>query len=213
MFRDAYDAGDMRVAGQQFGKLTTDLAQMVGGVEALVRMAPSLARGVGRGANAVAGVFEDTLAGSGSGTRGLGGQRGSVGVSGAPMGGGSGLINAEDIAELTARGVKFTPENIVATGRTPSGQVVFLESGSSRAGLQHIFEQHGDEFARIGVERDQIASVVMSAVEFGKVIGYQGTGQGRVIYEVTIRGQPQRIAVTTGSNGFIVGANPAGSIK
>ena len=81
MFRDAYDAGDMRVAGQQFGKLTTDLAQMVGGVEALVRMAPSLARGVGRGANAVAGVFEDTIRRSSGGSRGLGAQRGSVGGS------------------------------------------------------------------------------------------------------------------------------------
>ena len=76
MFHDAYDSGDMRIAGQQFGKLTVDLAQMAGGVEALVRIAPSLARGAGRGVNAVAGVFEDTLRGSPVGARGAGAQRG-----------------------------------------------------------------------------------------------------------------------------------------
>lgn len=53
MFRDAYAAGDMRRAGQQFGKLTGDLVQLVGGVEAVARLAPGLARGAGRGASAV----------------------------------------------------------------------------------------------------------------------------------------------------------------
>lgn len=53
----------------------------------------------------------------------------------------------------------------------------------------------------------------MDAVSKGKIIGYQGKGTGRPIYEVLINGQKQRIAVTTGNNGFIVGANPAGSVK
>ncbi|MCZ2497472.1 hypothetical protein GN316_11945 [Xylophilus sp. Kf1] len=40
--------------------------------------------------------------------------------------------------ELTANGVKFTPENVIATARSPSGQVVFLETGDSYSGLTHI---------------------------------------------------------------------------
>lgn len=115
--------------------------------------------------------------------------------------------------ELTANGVKFTPENVVAAARSPSGQVVFLETGNSKAGLQHIIEEHGSQFAQMGVSEAEIPDVVMKAVSEGKLVGYQGSGAGRPIYELTINGQPQRIAVTVGGNGFIVGANPRGSVK
>lgn len=53
----------------------------------------------------------------------------------------------------------------------------------------------------------------MEAVTKGKIVGYQGRGVGRPIYEPPVNGQTRRIAVTTGSNGFIVGANPAGGVK
>lgn len=115
--------------------------------------------------------------------------------------------------ELAANGVKFTPENVVATVRSPSGQVVFLETGNSRAGLQHIVDQHASDFANIGVSHADILSVVMQAVSLGKIVGYQGTGTGRPIFEVVIDGQPQRIAVTVSNNGFVVGASPAGSVQ
>lgn len=115
--------------------------------------------------------------------------------------------------ELTANGVKFTPENVIATTRSSSGKVVFLETGNSKAGLQHIIEEHGSQFAQMGVSEAQIPGVVMKAVSEGKLVGYQGSGAGRPIYELTINGQPQRIAVTVGDNGFVVGANPRGSVK
>jgi filamentous hemagglutinin len=123
------------------------------------------------------------------------------------------LVNQTDLDVLAANGVKFTPQNVVATGTTPSGQIVFLETGNSRAGLQHIIENHSNDFASIGVSQEQIPSVVMQAVKEGDIVGYQGSGTGRPIYQTTINGQTQRIAVTIGNNGFIVGANPAGSIK
>ncbi|CAN5696869.1 hypothetical protein BH11PSE12_BH11PSE12_34580 [soil metagenome] len=110
-------------------------------------------------------------------------------------------------------GIKFTPENILATGKNSSGQVVFLESGNTKAGLQHIIDAHADDFANIGVKQAQIPDVVMQAATQGKLVGYQGAGTGRTIYEVTINGQTQRISVTTSNNGFIVGANPAGGVK
>ena len=67
--------------------------------------------------------------------------------------------------------------------------------------------------AAIGVSEAQISNVVMRAVTQRRVVGYQGTGTGRPIYEISINGQPRRIAVTVGSNGYIVGANPAGRSK
>lgn len=126
---------------------------------------------------------------------------------------GDGLVNPALLNELAANGVKFTPENVIATARSPSGQVVFLETGSPTAGLQHIVQEHGPEFASIGVSEAQIPSVVMRAVTEGKIVGYQGSGTGRPIYELTINGETQRIAITTGNNGFIVGANPRGTGK
>ena len=124
--------------------------------------------------------------------------------------GGGSAVSQADLDALAANGVKFSPQNVVATGTTQSGQIVFLETGSTRAGLQHIVDAHVTDFANIGVSEEQIPSVVMQAVTRGNIVGYQGRDGGRPIYQTTINGQPQRIAVTVGSNGFIVGANPAG---
>ena len=74
-----------------------------------------------------------------------------------PVGG----VNPTLLNELTANGVKFTPENVIATARGPSGQVVFLETGNSRAGLQHIVGEHANDFANIGVGQAEIPNVVM----------------------------------------------------
>ena len=124
---------------------------------------------------------------------------------------GKGTINQQYLEEMSKNGVKFSPENILKVEKLADGKIVFLETGNSSAGLQHIVERHASDFAKIGVSESQIPNVVIDAVSKGKIIGYQGKGTGRPIYEITINGQKQRIAVTTGSNGFIVGANPAGS--
>ena len=109
--------------------------------------------------------------------------------------------------------MKFTPENVVAMTRSSSGKVVFLKTGNSKAGLQHIIEEHGGQFAQMGVSEAQIPGVMMRAVSEGKLVGYQGSGVGRPVYELDINGQTQRVAVTVGDNGFVVGANPRGSVK
>ncbi|WP_259275170.1 hypothetical protein [Yersinia canariae] len=105
--------------------------------------------------------------------------------------------------EMTAQGIKFTPENIVSAAKDSSGKIIFLEKGSSKAGLQHIVEEHGSQFAQIGVSEARIPDVVMKAVTDGKIFGYQGTGTGRPIYETVINGKKYNIAVTVGNNGYI----------
>jgi len=84
--------------------------------------------------------------------------------------------------ELTANGVEFTPENVIATTRSSSGKFVFLETGNSKAGLQHIIEEHGSQFAQMGVSEAQIPRVVMRAVSEEELVGYQGSGVGCPIY-------------------------------
>ena len=127
--------------------------------------------------------------------------------------GANGGVNPALLNELAANGVRFTPENVIVTARGPNGQIVFLETGNSSAGLLHIIQQHGSAFANIGVSEAQIPSVVIQALTQGRIVGYQGSGTTRPIYEITINGQPQRIAITTGNNGFIVGANPSSTRK
>jgi hypothetical protein len=49
---------------------------------------------------------------------------------------------------------------------------------------------------------------IMEAISKWKIVGYQGKVIGSPIYEVTFNGQAQRLAITNGSNGFIVVVNP-----
>jgi hypothetical protein len=119
-----------------------------------------------------------------------------------------GLQRADYLKELADNGIKHNPANIVDIRRTLRGQLAFLETGTPDAGLAHVMNHAGD-FAKRGVHADQIAELVMTAVERGKVVGYQGRGTGRPIYEVIYNDTLHQIAVTMSNNGFIVGANPA----
>ncbi len=120
------------------------------------------------------------------------------------------LVDPAVVADLQASGIKITPQNVVATSRNSLGQTVFLETGNSASGLQHIVDAHGADFANVGISQAEIPRVVTQAVTHGRFVGYQGQDFGRPIYEITVNGQTQRIAVTVGDNGYIVGANPAG---
>ncbi|NDJ57636.1 filamentous hemagglutinin N-terminal domain-containing protein [Enterobacteriaceae bacterium 4M9] len=115
--------------------------------------------------------------------------------------------------EMATQGIKFTPENVVSAAKDNSGKIIFLEKGNSKAGLQHIVEEHGSQFAQIGVSEARIPDVVMKAVTDNKIVGYQGSGVGRPIYETIIDGKKYNIAITVGNNGYIVGANLRGSVK
>jgi len=115
----------------------------------------------------------------------------------------SGLLD-----ELANSGVKYNPEDIVAIAKTADGKLVWLENGTDTAGLNHIITEHADDFLNIGITQEQIPDYIMNALENGKIIGYQGRGTGRPIYEFTYNGEICKVAITVGNNGFIVGANP-----
>lgn len=73
--------------------------------------------------------------------------------------------------------------------------------------MQHILD-HVNDFAKKGIQQNQIKDLVMESLTNGKIVGYQGRGTGRSIYEATFGGKTYHTAITVGNNGFIVGANP-----
>ena len=117
-------------------------------------------------------------------------------------------LNSNLLDELANSGVKYNPEDIVAITKTADGKLVWLENGTDTAGLNHIITEHADDFLNKGITQEQIPDYVMNALENGNIVGYQGRGTGRPIYEFTYNGEIHKVAITVGNNGFIVGANP-----
>ncbi|MBS9390268.1 MAG: hypothetical protein HEQ33_15810 [Dolichospermum sp. WA123] len=115
------------------------------------------------------------------------------------------------LAALRKNGIKHTPEEVKSIAQTPDGKIVFLEKGTSEAGLQHILEEHSSQFAGQGIEADQIPDAIITAVIEGKIVGYQRRKK-RPIYEVNFNGKTHYISVTVSDNGYIVGANPRTSL-
>ncbi|MDO5658166.1 MAG: polymorphic toxin-type HINT domain-containing protein [Paracoccus sp. (in: a-proteobacteria)] len=113
---------------------------------------------------------------------------------------------AQLIDDVSAGGAKITPENVVDI-RIVNGRTVWLETGNSSAGLRHIVGRHGPEFAQRGIPYAEIPNVLFTALQRNNVVGYQGRGTARPIYEFEYGGQMYRLAITVGDNGFIVGAN------
>ena len=69
-------------------------------------------------------------------------------------------INHNYLKELANQGIKYSSESIVRVEKMPDGKIVFLESGNAKAGLKHIINEHGKEFAQMGVSESQIPKVI-----------------------------------------------------
>ena len=110
------------------------------------------------------------------------------------------------MTQLQIQGIKHNPESIIEIAKNNEEQIIFLEIGNSRSGLQHILKQHEADFLRRGISKDQIPKLLISAVTQGKEIGIQG--KSRTIYEIGFNGTTQYVSVTIANNGYIVGANP-----
>ena len=116
------------------------------------------------------------------------------------------------IKSLEGKGIKCNPNDVVVITQDSNGRIVWLEKGKSGAngsGLKHIVEKHEKEFAKQGISKKETPQYLMAAIKNGKIVGHQGRGKTRPIYEFTYKGKKRRVAITSGSNGYIVGANPA----
>ncbi|MEW2302217.1 RICIN domain-containing protein [Streptomyces sp. NPDC006655] len=120
-------------------------------------------------------------------------------------------LDLDLVKKLEASGANLNRGNLVMVVRypRPGVPVAWLETGDTRAGLIHIIFRHAGEFIERGVASEDIPKLLDKALSEGKIVGYQGADMGRPIYETVYNGTTQRVAITVGGNGFIVGANPA----
>lgn len=115
------------------------------------------------------------------------------------------------IKEVQLNGDKISKDDVIGITKCSDGKIIWLEKGhldGKPSGLMHILDAHEGNFNDKGIATEDIADFVLTAVAKGKIVGYQGKGTGRPIYEVNYQGSTYRVAVTIGSNGYIVGANP-----
>ena len=115
------------------------------------------------------------------------------------------------IAELEKSGIKFTKENIVFITKDGTGQTVWLETGSTSTGLQHIISRHGNDFqAKHGIKSSEIANHLETIFQNEK-IEYNRVTRNNGGYErlYSYNGK-YYILSGVGENGYIVSAYPIG---
>ncbi|MEV7978376.1 RICIN domain-containing protein [Streptomyces sp. NPDC086519] len=120
-----------------------------------------------------------------------------------------GALDPKLLARLDQAGVKFNKADTiwVIEYAKPGVNLAWLEKGNVHAGLTHIIFRHAGEFAAAGVRIEDIPALVSKALTEGTRVGTQGAG--RPIFEVVFNGKTQRVAVSVGDNGYVIGANIA----
>lgn len=124
------------------------------------------------------------------------------------------------IAALKAKKEKITVKNVIAIAKDRNGKIIWLEKGYSKdntdgkkpSGLKHILEEHEKDFINQNLIKEEIPNYLMTAITYGVIIKSIGKRNPRPVYEFYYENKLRRVAITIGSNGYIVGANPI-SIK
>ena len=119
-----------------------------------------------------------------------------------------GTLDPKLLERLNDAGVKFSRADTiwVAEYAKPGVPLAWLEKGDVNSGLIHVVFRHAGEFATKGVRVEDIPALLKTTLTEGTRVGTDKGG--RPIFEVVFQGKTQRLAVTVGDNGFVVGANP-----
>ncbi|MBQ9006575.1 MAG: hypothetical protein IJ092_09405 [Atopobiaceae bacterium] len=129
------------------------------------------------------------------------------------------MVDERLLDELERSGVKFDRDAVQFVTKDKTGQIVWLESGNSSAGLEHILHGngrtpgHAADFARaFGVSELEIASYLRTVIANGEVVSNELKpigSSGRMGYERVYYYEGNYHVVTgIGTNGFIVSAFP-----
>ena len=111
------------------------------------------------------------------------------------------------IAALRQAGVRFTQSAIVGITRTVVGRIVWLETGTATAGLTHIMQRHGSQFAVWGLRSSQaVGQFLVNTVRTLTPVATQSGGAFDFV--VRVGGAERMVRIVIGSNGFIVTAHP-----
>ncbi|KAA8910104.1 hypothetical protein FN846DRAFT_775552 [Sphaerosporella brunnea] len=88
--------------------------------------------------------------------------------------------------------------------------IIWVEKGNNTAGLEHIL-RHAPDFEKEGVVGgDKLMELAEAATKVGRQGEKgQGKGGGRPIFGLSFHGQPLAVAISVGSNGYVVGMNPS----
>ena len=112
------------------------------------------------------------------------------------------------IGQLRRAGISFSEADIVFITRTPTGRIVWLETGTTSAGMRHILIRHGNDFARIGLRGEaEIQNTLLRLTRTQSPVRISGGGVH--VYRLAIGGTQRGIRIVIGDNGFIVTAHPA----
>lgn len=133
--------------------------------------------------------------------------KGFLGYFKGTSGEGKALIN-----EVLDNGLKITVSDVIGITRDSNNNIIWLEKGhlgEKSSGLAHILDAHESDFNKKGISSSNIPDFILTAVSKGSIVGYQGKGTGRPIYKVIYNNEEYKVAITIGSNGYIVGANPS----
>lgn len=122
------------------------------------------------------------------------------------------LIDPAHIAEMKAKGVKFTRKDVLLTVRDKTGQVIWLEKGNSTVGYEHIKARGHDVqlSKRFGVSVSEVPKLIRNVLRDGTIVSNtieqrNGREVCRRVYEYN--GKKLMLAAL-GSNGFLVSAYP-----
>lgn len=124
------------------------------------------------------------------------------------------LIDLALIAEMEESGVKFNKDEVILTTRDATGQLIWLEKGTSAAGYAHIQKRHHDEqlATYLNVATDEIPRVLRNIIAYGTVIDNNLVmRRGRPGYERKYEYNGKKVILAAvGANGFLITAYPYG---
>lgn len=124
---------------------------------------------------------------------------------------------SKELIKLAVGGVKMRVDKIVRIWQIDEKRpipglkkhILWVEGNLPGVGYQHMLD-HAHELEKIGITKDQLSEVAQAATTIGIPGGQQGKkGKrlGRPIFGLIFYGKPLAVAVTVGSNGFVVGMN------
>lgn len=115
------------------------------------------------------------------------------------------------IDELERKGVKIDRNNVIFITKDGAGQIVWLESGTPSAGLEHIIQRHSDDFMdKHGIKEDDIPLYLKDVFSNGMVVYTRIINKnGHLGFEKLYSCKGQYYLLSgIGTNGFIVSAYP-----
>lgn len=127
------------------------------------------------------------------------------------------MVDEGLLDELERNGVKFDRDAVQFVTRDKTGQIVWLESGNSSAGLEHILHHgnggrgHAQDFLdRCGVPESRIPAFLREVITHGTVVEdkvVRRHGRDGISRKYLYNGQ-YLILTGIGTNGFLVSAYP-----